>query len=198
MKKLIIIGAGGHGKVCADIAKIIGYNVYFLDDNQKANLNIIGNISEYTKYLDCDFFVAIGNNTIRRKIFTEIFENNGNIISLIHPQSVLSASVTIGKGSVVMPGVVINSCTEVGIGAIINTCSSVDHDCTIGNFSHISVGAHIAGTVSVASEVFVGAGATIINNVSICSNCTIGAGAVVVGDITDSGTYIGLPAKKKM
>ena len=61
---------------------------------------------------------------------------------------------------------------------------------------HISVGSHLSGTVSVDESTWVGAGAIIKNNISICSNCMIGAGAVVVKDISKSGTYIGVPARK--
>ena len=74
--------------------------------------------------------------------------------------------------------------------------SSIDHDCWIGDFSHISVGAHVAGTVSIGNSSWIGAGATVINDVNICGECMIGAGTVVINNIEESGTYIGVPAKR--
>ena len=95
-----------------------------------------------------------------------------------------------------MPNAVVNSSAKIGKGTIINTCASVDHDCEIGDFVHIACGAHIAGTVVVGNGTWVGIGASVSNNLSICGEVKIGAGAVVVKDITEQGTYVGVPARK--
>ena len=58
----------------------------------------------------------------------------------------------------------------------------------------MSVGAHIAGTVTIGKRTWIGAGATVSNNIEICSECMIGAGAVVVSNIKEKGTYMGVPA----
>ena len=86
--------------------------------------------------------------------------------------------------------------TCIGKGCIINTSASVDHDCMLEDYVYISVGAHLAGAVSVGEHTWVGAGAVVKNNIDICSNCMIGAGAVVVKKITEAGTYIGIPAAR--
>lgn len=202
MKRIIIIGAGGHGKVVADIARNNEYDeILFLDDNPNINkcynYAIVGNISDAKSYKEYDFVIAIGNSEVRKSV-QEKLENEGlNIVSLIHPNAVIGEYIKIEKGTVVMAGAVINPNTIIGKGCIINTCSSVDHDCNIGDFSHIAVGAHIAGTVNIGKETFIGAGATIINNINICNGCWIGAGAVVVDNIEKMGVYIGIPAKLK-
>ncbi|MBQ7830913.1 MAG: acetyltransferase, partial [Clostridia bacterium] len=110
--------------------------------------------------------------------------------------AIIGACVEVGAGTAIMAGAVINPCSKLGKGVILNTCSSVDHDCIIGNYCHIAVGVHVAGTVTLGEKVWLGVGATIKNNVNICADCMIGAGAVVVKDIMESGTYIGVPAKK--
>ena len=197
-KKIVILGAGGHGRVVAEIAQLSGYTeICFLDDNTENELcHISGKISDYTKYLDdYDFFVAIGNNEIRKRMYEELFNVKAGIATLIHPNSVISKDVKIGKGSAVMAGAIINTNVVIGNGSIINTSSSVDHDCKIGNYTHISVGAHVAGTVEIGECVFVGAGVTIINDIKICNDCLIGAGAVVVKNIDKQGKYKGVPAK---
>ncbi len=199
MKKLVIIGASGHGKVVADIARLNGYDhIVFLDDNKDTKYcgkyDVIGT-SELIDGLNCDFFVAIGNSRAREKVFNRLVQSGKTITTLIHPAAVIGEDVSIGDGTVVMAGAVVNPNTTIGNACIINTCSSVDHDNVLGDFVHVSVGAHLAGTVKIGKHAWVGAGATVSNNITITEECMIGAGAVVVKDIKDSGTYIGVPAK---
>ena len=195
LKKLVIIGASGHGKVIADIAVNNGYKeIVFLDDDETltecAGFPVIGKTNQIVN-TEGDKIIAIGNAEVREK-----FQKKVSTITLIHPKAVISRRVKIGKGSVVMAGAVINSDCVIGEGCIINTGASVDHDCRIGNFTHISVGAHIAGTCSIDEKTWIGAGTIVSNNVHIVDKCMIGAGAVVVKDIEEKGTYVGVPAKK--
>lgn len=198
LNKLIIIGASGHGKVIADIAIRNGYeDIVFLDDDENvkecAGFPVIGKTEE-AKEMDGDKIVAIGNVKVRERIQEEI----SGVITLIHPDAVISRRVKIGEGSVIMAGAVINTDVVIGKGCIINTGASVDHDCRIGDFAHISVGAHVAGTCEIGKKTWIGAGATVSNNVNICGDCMIGAGAVVIKDIDKPGTYVGVPARENI
>lgn len=198
-KKVVIIGAGGHGRVVADIVEACGDTVLgFLDDSNTVNnkVKVIGTSSDAEKYCDgkTELFVAIGNCKVREKIMNSL--SNAKWYTAIHPSAVVSPSVVIGEGTCVMPNAVINNGAVIGKGCIINTCASVDHDDIIGDYVHVSCGARLAGTVNVGNCTWIGIGATISNNVSVCSNLMIGAGAVVVKDITEEGTYIGVPARK--
>ena len=200
-KKLIIVGCGGHAKVVTDIAMKCGYqDIGFLDDfyleDTFINFPVLGKVDDAKKYSSADFFIAIGNANVRKKIYLDFIEKEFNIINLIHPAAVIASDVEIGVGTVVMAGTVINPSAKIGKGCIINTSASVDHDCTVGDFSHISVGAHIAGTVNVGKNTWIGIGAVVSNNVDIADDCLVGAGAVVVKNLTDPGTYVGVPAKK--
>lgn len=190
--KLTIIGASGHGKVVADIARLNGYDaIEFLDDDE--NLTSCGDypvVGRTDRPVDNDVFVAIGNADIRERL-----SRNRNLVTLIHPKAVIADGVEIGEGTVVMAGVVINTGAKIGSGCIVNTASSIDHDCSIGDFCHISVGAHLCGTVVVGNKTWIGAGATVSNNINICGSCMIGAGAVVIKDIKIQGTYVGVPVK---
>jgi sugar O-acyltransferase (sialic acid O-acetyltransferase NeuD family) len=203
MNDLIIIGAGGHGRVIADIAQKSGKykTISFLDDGdakETMGLPIIGRSMDIKKYTNtADIFVAIGNSAVRGEFIERLLAMGANVPTLIHPSAIIGACVEIGAGTAIMAGTVINPCSKLGKGCIVNTSSSIDHDCMIGDYVHIAVGAHLAGAVSVGKKTWIGAGATVRNNVDICSNCMIGAGAVVIKDITESGTYIGVPAKKK-
>ena len=200
MKRLVIIGASGHGKVVADIAKKAGYQrIAFLDDDE-ARLScgaypVIGRSDAFADQ-EGDVFVAIGNASIRRKLIERAESAGRSIPVLIHPSAVIAEDVTIEPGTIVAAGAILNPGTHIGKGCIINTASSVDHDCNIGDYVHIAVGSHLAGTVSVGPCTWIGAGATIRNNIAICGECMIGAGAAVVSDIKESGTYVGVPARK--
>lgn len=198
MRKLAIVGASGHGKVVADIARRNGYKeIVFLDDNDSIHecggYPVIGKSSEAGK-IDADVIIGIGNAGVRKQIQETIPDEK--LVILVHPDAVVAEDVVIGAGTVVMAGAVINPGTHIGKGCIINTCSSVDHDCVVGDYVHIAVGSHLCGTVSVDSRTWIGAGATVSNNVSVCPDCMIGAGAVVVYDIQESGTYVGVPARR--
>lgn len=191
--KLTIIGASGHGKVVADIARLNGYDeIQFLDDDESVkNCSRYPVVGKTDRLVDGDLFVAIGNENIRRRL-----SEGKKLITLIHPDAVIADDVEIGAGTVVMAGAVINPGARIGRGCIINTSSSIDHDCIIEDYCHISVGAHLAGTVHVGDGTWIGAGAIVSNNISICSGCMIGAGAVVIKDIMDLGVYVGVPAKQ--
>lgn len=204
MKRLVFIGASGHGKVCAEIAELNRYeDILFLDDDRQlkecSGHTVVGIEADFLKLVDdsVDFFVSIGNTDTRKRIQYEIVEAGGNIATLVHPESIIGKDVKIGAGSVVMAGAVINLGTTIGEGVIVNTLSSIDHDCMIGDYCHIAVGSHICGTVEVGCGCWIGAGATVSNNVNICDDCVVGTGAVVIKDIDVPGTYVGMPVIKK-
>ncbi len=198
MDRLVIIGASGHGKVVADIAMSCGYkNIVFLDDNPDikncGKYPVIGGCSR-VQSISGDVVVAIGNPTIRRNIQESIEQER--LVTLIHPKTSIAEDVSIERGTVVMAGAVINPGSTIGKGCIVNTCASVDHDCRLGDYVHIAVGAHVAGSVEIGESAWIGAGATVSNNIRICGKCMIGAGTVVVKDVEEAGVYIGVPAKR--
>ena len=199
MNKLIIIGAGGHGKVIADNAVKNGYSdIRFLDDHAVGTclgFRIVGSSNDIPHFDDgeTDFILGIGNNAVRKKI-SETFDVNW--VTLIHPSATIGLDVTVEEGTVIMAGAVVNACSKIGKHCIINSGAVVEHDNVIGDYVHISPRAALGGTVSVGACSHVGIGATVKNNVDICDNCVIGAGAVVVKNICEGGTYVGVPARK--
>lgn len=194
---IMIVGAGGHGRVTADVAALCGYTaIGFLDDAENTSVPLAGKVSDYRKFIDTHcFIVAIGDNSVREKITRELIDGGAEIATLIHPTAVIGSRVRIGKGTVIMANSVVNTGTSIGKGVILNTCCSVDHDCKIGDFSHVSVGAHLAGTVILGNRTMIATGASVINNVSVCDNCLIGAGSVVIKSVSAPGTYVGVPAR---
>lgn len=188
-KKVVIIGAGGHGKVIADIVRASGDEmVGFLDDD--LDRKPLGPISDYSKY-DLEFVIGIGNADVRE----ELSSLPCKWYTAVHPSAVISPETVIGEGTVIMPNAVVNAGSIIGQHCIVNTGAIVEHDNRIDDFAHISVGVRMGGTVHIGKKTWVGIGATVINNINICDNCIIGAGAVVIRDILKKGTYIGIPAR---
>lgn len=201
--KLLIIGASGHGKVIADIALKMNKwkSIAFLDDDENIKssmgIDVIGKSADAIKYVNnYDIFVAIGDNTTREKVQGKLEAEGASIPTLVHPNSVIGEQVRFGVGTVVMAGVVINCCSEIGKGCIINTGSTIDHDNYIEDYVHISPGVHTAGTVKIGKGTWLGVGSVVSNNLNITSGCNVGAGAVVVKDITEPGTYVGVPVRR--
>ena len=199
MNRLIIIGAGGHGKVIADNALKNGYtDICFVDDRATGkcmDFPIVGTSADIEKLNDgnTDFIIGIGNNAVRKKIAEQY---DVNWVSLIHPSAQIAVNVSIGKGTAVMAGAVINACASVGEHCIINTRAVVEHDNVIEDYVHISPNAALGGTVHIGEQTHIGIGATVINNIDVCGNSIIGAGAIIVRNIEDTGTYVGVPARK--
>ncbi len=199
-ESVVIIGAGGHGKVVADIVLKAGDHVQgFLDDNFEADekfigFPILGRIDDFINFLNARFVIAIGNAQVRENIVEKL--QGVSWYTAIHPKAVISEIDTlIGEGTVVMAEAVINAAAKIGKHCIINTGAIVEHDNYIEDFVHVSVGARLAGNVHIGKETWIGIGATVSNNISICEKCVIGAGAVVINNIDTSQTYVGVPAK---
>lgn len=199
MNRLVVIGAGGHGKVIADIALRNGYSdLSFVDDyatGQCMNFPIIGNTELLENLNDgkTDFVIAIGNNKTRSMIAERY---HVHWVKLIHPSAQIAYGVEIGEGTVVMAGAVINPDAKVGKHCIVNTCAVVEHDNCLGDYVHVSPNAALGGTVHVGRKSHIGIGAAVRNNITIANDTVIGAGAVVVKDLTEGTTYIGIPARK--
>ena len=205
MKKLLIVGLGGHSKVIADIALEMGYS-----DISFVSRDVLPNsIKSFDIFYESDLpdnfydkfdevIVAIGNNFTREKKMTELSNMGMSFGTLIHPKSVVSRFCGIGAGSVVMANAVINAGAVLGKGVIINTGAIVEHECAVGDCVHVSPNALLAGAVEVGNRTWVCAGATVSNNVKIGADVIVGAGAVVLSDVPDGLVVYGVPAKNKL
>ena len=203
-KEVILVGYGGHGFVAADILQATQITLSGYCDNEKKPYNpfaIKYRGSEATFFsipeniAGFDAFVAVGNGALRKKIYTFLIGQTVNIISAVHPLSVIGQHVVLGNGVFVAASATINTCCNIGHGVICNTSSTIDHECNIGEFSHICPGAVLCGNVTVGKNCFIGANSTIIPGKKIYDNIVVGAGSVVISDLTEPGLYVGAPAR---
>ena len=100
------------------------------------------------------------------------------------------------NGVIICPGAIVTVNVTLGRHVHLNLNATVGHDSTIGDYTTVSPGAAVSGNVTIGKRCYIGTGAVIIEKINICDDVIIGAGAVVVKHITESGTYVGVPAKK--
>ncbi|MGH1288388.1 acetyltransferase [Bacillus toyonensis] len=204
MKKIALIGQGGHAQVIQDMIHTNGSFkiIAFFDDKYKSLCKAneiyygpISSIQTLRREIEFQLIIAIGNNTVREKIAEQLHFNDDCYESIIHPTAWISKSATIGRGTVIMPNVTINADTIIGRHVIVNTSSVVEHDNCIGDFVHIGPNATLTGAVTIGNVTQIGAGVTIIPNLIIGARSMIGAGATVIHNIPSYCTAVGLPAK---
>lgn len=207
MKKVTIIGGGGHAKVVMDVIRARNDCLLtgFLDDADFPDITScphLGNIMQLgSVYDDMTLLVcAIGDNKTRKRVVEDVLnqcKQHGALRweSFIHPSAIISPSAIIGQGTVIMPLAVVNADSCIGNHCIINTGAIVEHDCRIGDFCHVSPNATLCGKVEIGNGVHVGAGAIIIQGLSVGTGSVVGAGAVVVRPVPENVTVKGVPAK---
>lgn len=190
-----LYGAGGHGKVIADILECCGTangGVFDADQTKKMWDYPTFNFPGPFNFEKDEVIISIGNNLVRRKIAGEL---NCRFATAIHPSAIISTRSNIAEGTVVMAGVIVNADTKIGKHCILNTGCSIDHDCVIGDFVHISPQAVLCGGITVGEGTQIGTGAVVIPGITIGGNAIVGAGAVVIKDVPSNCTVVGVPAR---
>jgi acetyltransferase EpsM len=196
----IIYGAGGHAKVAIDAARLAGLSpTLVLDDSGKLttflDLPIQPGSSLNQIKPPFNYFIAIGNNQIRAKLFAHLQSLGGTPTTIIHPNTTISPLAQIGPGTIIAAGAIINPGAKIGANCVINTAASVDHDCVLHDHVFIAPGVRLAGTVTVEESANIFTGAIVIPNLRIGANATVGAGAVVLRDVRPNTKVLGNPAR---
>jgi len=206
---LIILGAGGHGRVVADCALAEGKfsEIVFVDNTPGivgTQVNGFPVIAASLDDLEADpafekprLHVAIGDNATRNKVSANLIAKGYHIASLRHPSAIIGSNVQVESGVVIMAGAIVQSGTQIGAGVVINTGAQVDHDGRIGAYSHVSPGAILAGHVTIGAQCWIGAGAVIRNGIRIGDHVTVGIGAAVTSNLVgEHDRFGGVPARK--
>jgi UDP-perosamine 4-acetyltransferase len=201
---VVVIGAGGHAKVCVELLRAMGRSIavcvgghessdFCLDvpvlhgDEHLIRLRAEGHTTA---------FVAIGANALRQHLAKLAIAHGYELINAISPTAVVSPTARLGKGIAIMAGVVVNADTFIADFAIINTSASVDHDGRIGEAAHIAPQCGIAGEVTVGARAFLGIGCKVIPGVSIGHDVVAGAGSIIISDVAPNSKVAGIPARK--
>lgn len=206
MARLIVFGAGGHGKVVADAAESQGKwrAIAFVDDRwpglqHSGAWPVIGAIARYAEVIEPgdEVIVAIGNAGVRSALLQQLAAQGYPVATVIHPSAAVSKYARLAPGVVVFANAVVNVDAVLGVGCIVNSHAVVEHDVVLGTAVHICPGAAVAGGVSIGDQTWVGIGSAIRQGLSIGAGVMIGAGAAVVSNISDQQTVVGVPAKPK-
>ncbi|SFZ78876.1 acetyltransferase [Chitinimonas taiwanensis] len=201
INRILLVGAGGHGKVVADALQLSAEadQLYFVDDRESLSghvllgVQVLGSLS--ANLSSGDFVhVAIGQNLVRRRIIEGI--RSDQLRTVLHPSALVSRYAKVGSGSFVAAGAVLAPCSALGVGVIVNHGAVVDHDCYVGDYCHVAPLASLAGGVRLEPGVLVGAGARILPGINIGADAVIGAGAVVRQDVASGDTVVGVPARR--
>ena len=206
-QQVVIIGAGGHGRVVLDILRAAGQfqPVGFVDaDTRLAGTKVGGvpvlgptNILPKLRQQDrvTHAIVAIGDNRTRQRYVVTLAGEGFELVSAIHPTAFVSPTVKLGRNVVVGPNASIITEARLGDATIVNTGAIVEHECELAEAVHVAPGACLAGRVRVGACAFIGIGAQVIQCLAVGEGATVGAGAVVIQDIPDGATAVGVPAK---
>ncbi|MCY7773785.1 acetyltransferase [Bacillus licheniformis] len=205
MQNVVIIGAGGHGKVVRELVKERpDTELAGILDERYAELHVENGLyrgpsaaaEELARlHPDAKFVLAVGQNSIRQQLYERIGLPLDRYAVLIHPSAVVSGSARIQNGAVVMASSVIQADADVGIHAIVNTGAIVEHDNRIGDYVHLSPGTVLTGGVTVMEGAHLGAGTAVIPGKTVGRWSVTGAGAAVIHDIPDNCTAVGVPAR---
>lgn len=185
MKKIILVGAGGHCKSCIDvIEKEKKFKIIGIIDNKKKGFflkyKILGKDNCLKKYYKKTNYILISvgqikNFQVRENLFKKIKKIKFKFATVVSPMSYVSKHALIDEGSIIMHGSIINAGAHIGKNCIINTKSLIEHDVTIGDHCHISTETTINGGVLIKKGTFIGSRSIIKNNISIGEGSIVGA-----------------------
>lgn len=203
-REVIVVGAGGHAKVCIELLRASSVPVAFCiagADSVESCLGVpVLKGDDHLQRLRAEgysrAFIAIGSNATRQRMGESVRALGYELVNAISPAAIISPSVRIGEGVAIMAGVVINADSNISDLAIINTSASIDHDAQIGEAAHIAPQCALAGNVTVGPLAFLGIGSRVIPGITIGKYVVAGAGSIIISDIEPEARIAGVPARK--
>ncbi|MEP7163371.1 MAG: NeuD/PglB/VioB family sugar acetyltransferase [Ferruginibacter sp.] len=202
---MILIGYSGHSYVVHGIFVALGKKVTGYFDNEEKSTNPYNLIyygketseEAFTVLKNDEFFIAIGDNAIRQKIYENFAARGCMPVNAIHPSAAIDPRSTLAAhGIMISSNVSVNALSTIGNAVICNTGCIIEHECELGDFVHIGPGTVLCGNVTVGKGTFIGANAVVRQGVQIGKNCVIGAGAVIIKDVADNAVVVGNPSRE--
>jgi sugar O-acyltransferase (sialic acid O-acetyltransferase NeuD family) len=202
-RRLLILGAGGHGRAVADVAAACGFTVAGFTEPSGAGRDVVGtddDLSTLATGLALDgAVVGVGSTAlpVRRALFARLGGAGLAVPAVLHPRATAAPSVRLGAGTVVFPGSILGAGVEIGVNVVLYSAVVAEHGCRIGDHAWLSPGVVLSGGVTIEPGAFLGAGAIVVPGVTIGRDAVVAAGAVVVGDVPPGVTVLGVPARPR-
>ncbi len=198
--RLLILGAGGHGRAVADLAAECGWTIAGFTDRAPGP-GVVGRDEDVAALTSAGTIdaavVGVGNTALDRRVaLFRLLKGSGvTVATLVHPRAVLSPTCRLGEGVVVFPGGVLGVSVDVGDNAVLYSGVIAEHDCRIGAHAYLAPGVVLCGGVTVETRGFLGARATILPNLTVGRDADVAAGAVVISDVPPAAKVMGVPAR---
>jgi len=203
--KLLVFGAGGHGKVVADVARSAGWELAgFVDDAPERDGTAIWGLPvrslarlqrEAPELAGAAFALGVGDNGARGRCHARLRQAGLTVVSLVHASATVAPTAVLGEGTVVMAKAAVNPDARLGLGCIVNTGAVVEHDCLLGDYVHLSPTAALGGGVTIGPRAHLGLGAVALPGLRVGADARVGAGAAAIRDVADGDTVVGVPAR---
>lgn len=202
----IVIGGGGHAKVvmssllASGWSGIAGFVAPASAESPSGDHPIVGDDAWLQDRNPDDFIlfngIGFASKDNRRRRVYEIYTGQGfKFGTVVHPRAYVAAEAEIVGPCEILAGAIIQPCARIGANTTINTAACVDHDCIIGDHSHIAPGSRLSGGVRVGRCCLLGIGSTVVQNVTIGDNAIVGAGSTVISDVPSNSVVVGSPAR---
>jgi sugar O-acyltransferase (sialic acid O-acetyltransferase NeuD family) len=209
LRRVAVIGAGGHGREVADVfehraaqgdrVSVVG----FIDEDPALagsvinGLPVLGSWDWFKKPAHREVWVvcAVGTPFFCRKLALKAGSLGLRFTEAVSPLAYVSPHARLGKGVTLFAHSVVNVNARLGDHCILNLGASVSHDSVVGDYSILNPGARLAGNVTLGEGCSVGMQASVIQGLRVGAWTTLGAGAVVVRDLPSKVTAVGVPAK---
>jgi sugar O-acyltransferase (sialic acid O-acetyltransferase NeuD family) len=189
--KLALFGYGGHAR---EAACQIEQEVTFFVDDKYAN-DVAKPISEFNpkEYM---MIVAVADSKDRADIVAKLPKET-KYFTFIHPSvHIMDDNIQVGVGSFIGANSILTTNIKLGNHTLLNRGNHIGHDSVAGDFFSMMPNAVVGGNVTLGDNVYLGSCSNIREKINITSDVLIGMNAAVVKDITENGTYVGVPAKK--
>lgn len=201
-QQVVVVGAGGHARVCVELLLQLGYDIVACVGSAPADaiLGVPVIVGDHHLAILRDqgirlAFVALGDNRLRKRL-AETCESLGYaFVNAVSPHAVVSENATLGNGVAIMPRAVVNVGAIIGDFVVINTGATVDHDCQLGKAVHVAPQCGLAGSITIGEGSLIGIGSSLLPGIRVGSYAVVGAGSVVTRDVPEGKVTFGTPAK---